>query len=227
MTDILFDSGASRTMVRLDLVPQVKMVEGEVLIKYAHGDRVKYPLADVCIEVGGKRIVVGVAVARRLPVSAILGRDVPDKLQLLKGVELAMTTRAQAQAEAQVKARVEEQERRSGPVPNPIDADELQGTTAIISRMPLTDYTPPEEMVWGREIDEDLFKTSQERVKHRRHEHHAAWRERTQSDTPRSQESQWTREELQGWQKEDESLEQVRREVRDPCSLLGSGFYME
>ena len=89
------------------------MVEDEVLIKCAHGDHFKYPLAHVCIEIGGKRIVVRVAVARRLPVSAILGRDVPGKLQLLKGnaeVVLATTTREQAWAEAPVKARVEEKE---------------------------------------------------------------------------------------------------------------------
>ena len=44
----------------------------------------KYPLTDVCIEIGGKRIVAHVAVARRLPVSAIFGWDAPDTLQLLK-----------------------------------------------------------------------------------------------------------------------------------------------
>ena len=101
--------------------------------------------------------VAHVAVARRLPVWAILGRDVPDVLQLLKWnaeVVLATTTQVQARAEAQVKARVEEQEQCSGAVPNPIDADELQGTTVIISRRPLTDTTPLEEAVWGREFDD-------------------------------------------------------------------------
>ena len=73
MTDIVLDLGNSRTMVSLDLVPQGKLVDGEVLIKCAYGDHFKYLLADVCIEVGGKRIVAHVAVARRLPVSAILG----------------------------------------------------------------------------------------------------------------------------------------------------------
>ena len=96
---------------------------------------------------------------------------------------------------------------------NPIDADELQGTTVIISGRPLTDTTPPVEAVWKREFDEDRFRTSRERVKltkkQRRQERQAAWRERTQSDTPESQESQWTHEELQRWQKEDESLEVV------------------
>ena len=116
-------------------------------------------------------------------------------------------------------------------MPNPTDADELQGTTVIISRRPLTDTTPLEEAMWRREFDENLFKTSRERVKltkkQRRQERQAASRVKTQSDTPGSQESHWTREELQRWQKEDESLEPVRREVRDQSSLLGSGFYME
>ena len=80
-------------------------------------------------------------------------------------------------------------------------------------------------------FDEDFFKTSRDRVKftkkQRRQECQVAWRERTRPDTPGSQESQWTREELQRWQKEDESLETVRREVRDQSSLLGSGFYVE
>ena len=86
VTDIL-DSGASRTMARLDLVPKEKVVEVEVLNKCTHGDCVKYPLADVCIETCGKRIVARVAVARRLPVTAILGWDVPDMLHLQKGME--------------------------------------------------------------------------------------------------------------------------------------------
>ena len=40
------------SMVRLELVPQWKLAEAEVLIKCAHGNHFKYPLADVCIEVG-------------------------------------------------------------------------------------------------------------------------------------------------------------------------------
>ena len=38
--------GQARTM------PQGKLAEAEVLIKCAHGNHFKYPLADVCIEVG-------------------------------------------------------------------------------------------------------------------------------------------------------------------------------
>ena len=39
-------------MVRLELVPQGKLAEAEVLIKCPHVNHFKYPLADVCIEVG-------------------------------------------------------------------------------------------------------------------------------------------------------------------------------
>ena len=52
MIDILLDSGASGTMVSLDPVPKGKVVEVEVLIACAHGDCDKYPLADVCKEIG-------------------------------------------------------------------------------------------------------------------------------------------------------------------------------
>ena len=49
----------------------------------------------MCMEIGSKTIAARVAVARRLPVSAISGRDVPEMLQLLEGktdVVLATTT---------------------------------------------------------------------------------------------------------------------------------------
>lgn len=65
------------------------------MIRDAHDDRGKYPLAYMCMEIGSKTIAARVAVARRLPVSAISGRDVPEMLQLLEGktdVVLATTT---------------------------------------------------------------------------------------------------------------------------------------
>ena len=52
-------------------------------------------------------------------------------------------------------------------------------------------------------------------------------RDRAQADTPASQQSQWIRKELQRWQKEDESLKPVQREVRDQSSLLGSELYIK
>ena len=53
VSDILLDTGCSRTLVRRDLVPSKNMQEGDVVtIRCAHGDTVLYPLADVKVEVG-------------------------------------------------------------------------------------------------------------------------------------------------------------------------------
>ena len=53
MSDILLDTGCSRTLVRRDLVPSKNMQEGDVVtIRCAHGDTVLYPLTDVEVEVG-------------------------------------------------------------------------------------------------------------------------------------------------------------------------------
>lgn len=107
------------------------MVEGEALIRCAHGDHVMYHLADVCLTVGGKCPVAQVEVARKLPVSAILKRDVSEVLQLLKWeIVLGTLIRAHNRRKAQKMARVEEQNHCSGPRPGPLFENELQGTTA-------------------------------------------------------------------------------------------------
>lgn len=51
---ILLNTGCSRTLVRKDLVPQQKFLQGEVVaIRCAHGYTVLYPLAEVDLEVEG------------------------------------------------------------------------------------------------------------------------------------------------------------------------------
>ena len=78
VTDILLDTGCSRTVVRQDLVPEQKKVEGEaVAICCTHGDTVLYPLAQVEIEIGGQIIEVEAAISETLPMSMLLGTDVP------------------------------------------------------------------------------------------------------------------------------------------------------
>ena len=78
VTDILLDTGCSRTAVRQDLVPEQKKVEGEaVAICCAHGDTVLYPLDQVEIEIGGQIIEVEAAISETLPMSMLLGTDVP------------------------------------------------------------------------------------------------------------------------------------------------------
>ena len=51
MSDIMLDTGSNRTLVRRDLVPAQKLVEGEIPIRCAHNDIITYPIAVVEIEI--------------------------------------------------------------------------------------------------------------------------------------------------------------------------------
>ena len=78
VADILLDTGCSRTAARQDLVPEQKKVEGEaVAICCAHGTTVLYPIAQVEIEIRGQIIEVEAAISETLPMSMLLGTDVP------------------------------------------------------------------------------------------------------------------------------------------------------
>lgn len=84
VSDILLDTGCSRTLIHRSLVPEQNILEGRaVTICCAHGDTVLYPLAEVLIEVSGRQIQVEAAVADRLPVGVLLGTDIPKLEELL------------------------------------------------------------------------------------------------------------------------------------------------
>ena len=92
MKDIVLDTGCSRTVVRRELVPKNKILEGAaVTIRCAHGDTVRYPLARVNIEVQGRRVTVEAAVSTTLPASVLLGTDVQELTTLLGGSNCNMT----------------------------------------------------------------------------------------------------------------------------------------
>ena len=77
--DILLDTGCAKTIVREDYVPKEKYLEGEmVAIRCAHGDTDLYPLAQVGITIDGQALEVEVAVSQSLPMSMLLGTDVPE-----------------------------------------------------------------------------------------------------------------------------------------------------
>ena len=83
--DILLDTGCSRTMVQRGRVPEEKILEGEaVTVRCAHGDMVLYPLAQAEMELDGAKMMVQAAVSDTLPVSVLLGADVPELGRLLK-----------------------------------------------------------------------------------------------------------------------------------------------
>ena len=84
MVKVLLDTGCSRTMVRRNLVPEHKLIEGKgVAIRCAHGDTTFYPLAEIGVEISGRNFKVEAAVADNLPVQLLLGTDVPQLFKLL------------------------------------------------------------------------------------------------------------------------------------------------
>ena len=81
--DIVLDTGASRTLVREVLVPPCAIRNGEVAIRYAHGNAITYPLAESTISVGAhEELTVQAAVSKTLPVAMLFGRDVLELMTL-------------------------------------------------------------------------------------------------------------------------------------------------
>ena len=62
-----------------DLTPQDKIVEG------AHGETVLYPLTKIELKVDRHPISIKVCVLETSPVDVLLGTDVPELNQLLRG----------------------------------------------------------------------------------------------------------------------------------------------
>lgn len=83
---ILLETGCSKTLVREQLVLEEKLLEGQaVTIRCAHGDTVLHPLAEVDMEVDGVPVRVEAALCSTLPMSVLLGTDVPEISRLLGG----------------------------------------------------------------------------------------------------------------------------------------------
>ena len=83
-TDILLDTGASRTLVHKELVPENKINEDEkIKVKCAHGDSIVYPTAIITIEIDGQKHEVKTGVSPTLPLPVLLGRDIGNLLELV------------------------------------------------------------------------------------------------------------------------------------------------
>ena len=125
----MLDTGCSRTIVRQDLVPESKIIEGDaVTIRCAHGDTVLYPVAQLELEVDGLPLCVEAAVSKSLPVPVLLGTDVAELQQLL-GESLThipvedcmmVVTRTQAMRQLQEDAAIRSKELKSGAHPHVI-----------------------------------------------------------------------------------------------------------
>lgn len=119
VTDILLDTSCTQTMVRGDLVQQDQLIEGEAsTIQCMHGDNVLYPMADAAINLDGLNFNVRAAVSKPLPMSMLLGTDVPQLEQLLRGnptriysqgvKQALVTTRSQTRKEEEEVLKLKE-----------------------------------------------------------------------------------------------------------------------
>ena len=138
VADFVLDTGASRTLVREDLVPSCAIRNGDVAIRCAHGNAMTYPLAEITISVGvHEELTVQAAISKTLPAAVLLGRDVPELMTLLgtkTGTQkpttgdpvlvLATTTQAQARTQQQ-ESQTEEHMHVSGATPSkPVFSEE-------------------------------------------------------------------------------------------------------
>ena len=132
--DVVLDTGCACTMVRQDLVPKERLVAGAtVRLRCTHGDVVTYPLATVKLEIEGVVLPVSAAVAEKLPVSVLLGTDVPELGKLMnqppqEQPDALVVTRAQAKANKQAEAEAQDKQEQSQDKqeqsqvrPNPVD----------------------------------------------------------------------------------------------------------
>ena len=223
--DILLDTGCTRTLVRRGLVPRENMQDGEVVtIRCAHGDMALYPVANVEMEVGGRLIKVKAAVSNTLPMSVLLGRDVPELMDLLenKGDALAVMTRAQARQQDKEECVRQQREKESGVQPHAVMEETIQG--------------PDEETIQGPDedqwcnFDEDLFMTGKVKEKLTRKQKREGRRKFQEGQEQNSEGPQQhlgvTGDQLQELQQEDPTLAEVRRAAEGQLSTAGIGFFM-
>ena len=122
--DIVLDTGCTRTMVRRGLLPtDIQTTEQTVQIRCAHEDVTTYPLANIHLEIDGVVVEATAAVSQTLPVSVLLGTDVPQLGQLLQPAprpkqidhQALVVTRGQARKIAEGRDENHQKDTQSGP----------------------------------------------------------------------------------------------------------------
>ena len=216
----MLDTGSSRTLIRADLVNTEKLVEGEISIRCAHGDIITYPLAKVEIEIGGEHFIVEAGVVDKLPVSVLLGWDVPRLEDLLQDGStqkealqtedtMAVITRAQKERNKEEAAALAYKEHMSGAVSHPVQEDPSKNK---------------EDEVPEFQFAEELFTEGRTKTRlsgSQKREHNL---QLIQEQTPKHP-LEMTAGELSQLQEVDSSLDAVRRAVKGEASTAGSGFF--
>ena len=195
---IVLDTGCSRALVKSNVVPQDKVLEGEIIaIRCAHGDTVLYPLALVDLEINGHHIEVEAVLSGALPMPVLLGTDVPQLLDFIgqaffgesqgQGTEnvFAVTTRTQFLRQTEQEAMLDQADKLSGVVPMALDPgdQEVSGvddhTCETQTQAPISqtdrERLPNRELqgIWMSELDDSLFdinKTQPKRTRKQKRE---------------------------------------------------------
>ena len=224
VSDIMLDTGCSRTMVHGDLVSREQLIEGKATaVRCAHGDTVLYPMAEVEMEVDGCTIHTVAAVCNTLPMDVLLGTDVAELDSLLRTVEdqsrkgslvLAVTTRSRARKEAEDETLRTKKQQVSGVKPNSLEQKEGD--------------------VWdmGTKLDDSIFHggwekayVSRKQKREERQKYAARVRPDPSACTPHVLQKM-SRKELKAFQEADPSLKAAREGAKHGKSVNGVSFVM-
>ena len=107
LTDILLDTGCSKTLVRRHLIPEEKLEGDAVTIRCANEDTVLYPVAEVTLEVDGFSLQIEAAVSETLPILLLLGTDAPMLGKLLGKRSIQTSEPGEAEAAMVVMSRAQ------------------------------------------------------------------------------------------------------------------------
>ena len=210
--DILLDTGCSRTMVHTDFVmPGSVSKTQQVTIRCAHGEAVSYPIAAVNMEIDGVRIRVKAAVCKTLPVSVLLGTDVPELFTLLsrgrpkEDSGMAVVTRSKHKQQQLEGAEEQVKDLRSGARPTPLDEPTAEETYTVPETESHEESSSP-----GTVFHQDLFTGGRSRTVLTRRQKRERKREHGHSRAKEWQGWEFFPEEVQRLQREDETLKEVR-----------------
>ena len=221
--EVLLDTGSAWTVVRKELVPEGKVLEGKtVVVRGVHGGNVRYPLAQLEITVGGRTMVVQAAVSGRLPIQLLLGCDVPELFSLLAiSSEFAMvepgssSDLAQSHPSAEVVAVTTRAQAHASDADRTVEDSVCDGLGGSLA----------DNIFVGGKQRERLTR-SQKRIDRRRHATEL-------KDSIEATRSKWatldiTPEELAEAQRDDPALEKARIIAGGAHDVTGgSGFYRD
>ena len=225
VNDVVLNTGCARTLIHRRLVPDGKKIPGKATtLRCAHGDTVLYPLANVELQVEGIPLHIKAAISDTLPVSVLLGTDVPELGQLLRtnphtihtvgADEALVVTRAKARELEQTRLEQLQKEIECGVQPTSLSPEHQPSSPE------------PDESVMGSTFQHDIFTHHHSRthltrrVKRTIRHKHGLVRGKDQRRPQRVDlEPPLSRDDLLRTQNEDDSLQAIREPAEKPLQL--------